>query len=164
MKKLHFTIQKYYPDDLDQILKLFHDTVHAINIRDYSQEQINAWAPATIDRNRWVHNLSNHIAYVAKIADIIVGFGDATKQGYIDRLYTHKDYQGKGIASAILKKLEEELQKLGVIQFTTEASITAKPFFERQGYTVVNSQEIKHRSGVIFINYVMKKTIKRKNS
>ncbi len=155
-----FTIKKFELDDLDQVLTLFHDTVHAINIKDYSQEQINAWAPEKIDRDRWAHNLSNNITCVAKINDQVVGFGDATKEGFIEHMYTHKDFQGKGIASAILQQLEQELRALHIIDVQTEASITAKPFFEWQGYSIVSRQEKKHRSGIIFINYVMQKKLK----
>ena len=154
-----FTIRKFQPSDLGQILELFRDTIHSINIRDYSKEQIAAWAPEILDREKWLHSLSNNITYVAEISGNIVGFGDANKDGYLDRLYTHKDFQGKGIATAILKKLEEELKKLGITEVFTEASITAKPFFERHGYDLVRSQEKKHRSGIIFLNYVMKKKL-----
>lgn len=154
-----FTIHPYQASDLDQILGLFYDTVHNINIRDYSQEQINTWAPETVDRDRWGRNFANHIAYVAKINHAVVRFGDATKEGSVEHLYTHKDYQGKGIASAILQKLEDDLKILGLTRLVTEASITAKPFFEKRGYAVIN-QQLKHLRGAIFTNYVMKKLIK----
>lgn len=154
-----FAIEKFELSDLNQILKLFHDTVHAINIKDYTQEQIDAWAPEQMDRERWARRLSDHIVYVAKIDDNIVGFGDTTKEGLIDHLYTHKDFQGQGIASAILKKLEKELRARNITQATTKVSITAQSFFEKQGYTTLHSQEKKHRSGVTFRNYVMSKQL-----
>ena len=156
--QLSFTIHPYQSPDLDGILELFYDTVHNINIRDYSQEQINVWAPETVDRDRWDRNFTTRIAYVAKINHTIVGFGDATKEGSIEHLYTHKDYQGKGIASVILQTLEDALKNMGVTHTVTEASITAKPFFEKRGYVVINEQLKQHR-GAIFINYVMKKVI-----
>lgn len=149
-------IRTFHNDDLDSILHIFHDTVHAINIRDYSPEQIAAWAPAQLDRERWAQELTEHITYVALKDGTIVGFGDATPEGEIDRLYTHKDYQGQGIAKAILQALERELHALGITQITTQASITAKPFFEKQGYVVERKNE-KERREVIFINYIMKK-------
>lgn len=154
-----YIIRKFEPQDLDQILELFCNTVHTINSKDYSAEQINAWAPQQLDKERWASEFTEHITYVAIKDAHIVGFGDATQDGEIDRLYTHKDFQGQGIASAILKKLEEELAALGITEVTTQASITAKPFFEKCGYAVMQSQEMKHRSGVIFLNYVMNKKL-----
>ena len=93
---MQYSIVPFNPADLDQVLQLFHDTIHTINRHDYSQEQINAWAPKNPDRQRWTAKLTQHITYVAKIGDMVVGFADATPQGYIDHVYTHKDFQGKG--------------------------------------------------------------------
>ena len=73
--------------------------------------------------------------------------------GYLDRLYVHKDYQKKGIASALCDRLEENC---AAAYFTTHASITARPFFEKRGYRVMKEQQVV-RKGVKLTNYVMKK-------
>ena len=57
--------------------------------------------------------------------EVIVGFGDIDKTGYLDHLFVHADYQGKGIATAVCNQLEQAVQG----DITTQASITAKPFF-----------------------------------
>lgn len=44
-------IREYEEKDLSSIIKLFYDTVHFINIKDYTQEQVNVWAPENIDEN-----------------------------------------------------------------------------------------------------------------
>lgn len=82
--------------------------------------------------------------------------GDYNDEHYINHLFTHKDYQGKGIASYILQKLEKEVMKLEHRDIYTEASITAKPFFESKGYICIKEQNKQH-NGQIFINYIMKK-------
>lgn len=82
----------------------------------------------------------------------IVGFGDMDKTGYLDRLYVHKDYQRKGIASKICDELEKPFHP----SYTTHASITAKPFFEQRGYTVVKEQQVE-RGGILLKNFVMRK-------
>lgn len=156
---LPFHVESFKQQHLEEVLQLFHDTVHAINIRDYSQEQINAWAPEDIDRDLWARRMADRISLIAKINDQIVGFGDATLDGSIEHVYTHKNYQGCGIGTAILHDLERQLRETGIDQVRTEASITAKPFFEHQGYTLVKSQDMVHRSGVVFRNFVMTKKL-----
>ena len=64
----------------------------------------------------------------------------------------HKDYQRKGVAAAICDRLEA----VEAETIITHASITARPFFEKRGYTVVREQQVERR-GVILKNYVMKK-------
>ncbi len=153
------TIAPFKEADLDEILVLFRETVRSINAAHYTPEQIAAWAPDRLDRNRWLKILKTNISYVAKIGNRIVGFGDATSDGVINHLYTHKDYQNRGIATALLDLLERSLRERGVHQARTEASISAKPFFEKRGYTVIKTQDMIHRTGTVFRNYVMIKKL-----
>ncbi|MGI6497749.1 MAG: GNAT family N-acetyltransferase [Oscillospiraceae bacterium] len=50
------------------------------------------------------------------------------RTGYLDKLYIHNDFQGRGIAAALLRELERRAQKIGLPRFETFVSITAKPF------------------------------------
>jgi putative acetyltransferase len=81
-----------------------------------------------------------------------------TVEGHLDRLYVHKDYQSQGIASALLHKLEQKARELGLHEMDTEASITAKPFFERHGYQLMMKQSVERR-GVLLVNYRMSKKL-----
>ena len=38
------TIREYHSSDLREIVELFYDTVHTVNAKDYTPEQLNAWA------------------------------------------------------------------------------------------------------------------------
>ncbi|WP_264447710.1 GNAT family N-acetyltransferase [Bacillus cereus] len=149
-------IRIFQKEDLEQVLQLFYETVHTVNVKDYNVLQLQAWAPDRLDRERWLESLEKNVCYVADYKGVIVGFGDYNDEHYVDRLFTHKDYQGKGIASYIIQKLEKEAVKLHHREIYTEASITAKPFFERNGYICLKEQKKQH-NGQIFINYVMKK-------
>jgi len=151
-------IRRYRRSDLDSIIELFHDTIHAINARDYSQEQLNAWAPKNINRNSWHERFSSSITYVAAENDIIVGFGNLTDDGWIDMLYTHKDHQRKGIASAILLKLMEDAKSSGFTTLHTEASIVAEPLFEAYGFRL-EKELAKIYNGSFFKNFVMTKEL-----
>ena len=74
--------------------------------------------------------------------------------GYLDRLFVHKDYQGKGIATAIVNELEQQAAIHGISFFTTHASITAEPFFNKHGYHIVSENKVV-RNGVELINFIM---------
>ncbi|MDR4165059.1 GNAT family N-acetyltransferase [Bacillus paranthracis] len=149
-------IRTFHKEDLEQVLQLFYETVHTINAKDYNVLQLQAWAPDQLDRESWLKSLEKNISYVADYNGMIVGFGDYNEDHYVDRLFTYKDYQRKRIASYILQKLEQEAVNLGHRGIYTEASITAKPFFESKGFICIKEQKKEH-NGQIFINYVMKK-------
>lgn len=148
-------LRKYLSSDCEQLAILFFQTIHSINAKDYTIEQVNAWASGNIDLTKWNESFFKNYTIVAVENDEIVGFGDITETGYLDRLYVHKDHQRKGIASAICDKLE---QAVSVKKITTHASITAKPFFEKRGYLVINDQTV-IRNGISLKNYIMEKQI-----
>ena len=58
-------IRAYEPGDLDALLKLFYDTIHSVNLGDYTPEQVNAWADGHPDRAAWARSLGEHFALVA---------------------------------------------------------------------------------------------------
>lgn len=192
-------LRKYHPSDCAALAALFYETIHTVNARDYPQEQLDAWADGHVDLDAWNESFLAHNTYVAvqecdgaddidsHASDsagtvpgktdgspanaLIIGFGDMDDTGYLDRLYVHKDYQGRGVATAICDRLEEEfclsrgrllqnsaVQKRKNDTFTTHASITARPFFEKRGYTVVKAQQVV-RKGISIRNYIMRKRI-----
>jgi putative acetyltransferase len=151
-------VRTYEIGDTQQIVKLFYDTVHEVNIRDYTKAQVDAWALADIDLESWTKSLSSKFTFVAEEGSQIAGFGELEANGHIDRFYCHKDFQGKGFGTQILEQIELQAQKLEIKKLFTEASITAKPFFESKGFIVVKQQEVERR-GQKFINFAMEKII-----
>lgn len=144
-------IRKYDAKDCKFLSELFYNTVHTINAKDYTAEQLNAWAPEDIDPTAWNKSFSESYTVTAIEKDVIVGFGNIDKTGYLDMLYVHKDYQNHGIASAICSELENAVEASKII---THASITAKSFFMNRGYTVVKEQQVARR-GILLTNFVM---------
>lgn len=148
-------VRKYNPADCSELGELFYNTVHFINSKDYNEEQLNIWATGNINLDQWNKSFLEHFTVVAVEDNIIVGFGDIDKTGYLDRLFVHKDYQRRGIATAICNELEKGIHRTKI---TTYASITAKAFFEKRGYRVIKEQEVE-REGIVLKNYLMEKSI-----
>lgn len=146
-------IRPYRSEDCKALAELFYRTVHSVNARDYTPEQLNVWASGSVDLQAWDRSLSEHYTVVAVEDGVIAGFGDIDRTGYLDRLFVHKDYQGRGIATALCDALEAAA---GAGKITTHASVTAKPFFEKRGYRVVSEQQIE-RGGVLLTRCAMEK-------
>lgn len=121
-------IRPYQPADCPQLARLFFDTVHRVNARDYTPIQLNAWASGEVDLDAWDRSFREHCTAVAVAGEEIVGFGDMARDGYLDRLYVHWAHQGQGVATAICRWLEE---RVPAQRYVTHASITARPFFAR---------------------------------
>lgn len=72
-------IRAYLPGDCEAMWSLFYQTVHAVNAKDYSQEQLNAWAADAMDLSDWYQTFSEHITVVAIENGTLLGFGDIDK-------------------------------------------------------------------------------------
>jgi len=119
-------IRRYSTNDISEIIDLFYSTVHTVNLKDYSHEEVNAWAPKNIDKEAWNRRLSENFTAVAEEDGTIVGFASFAHEGYYDLLYVHKDYQRQGIATALTNVIEKESdlhEKAGVVYLSIKVYV-----------------------------------------
>ncbi len=171
-------IRPFEVQDAEQVAQLFHDTVRQVNLGDYTNRQVKVWAPDDLQFRNWSAVCTQRFTYVAvasradwaagraasRVAgdaanrDLIVGFGELEPSGHIDCFYCHKDYQRCGVGSQIYQAIEAKALELSLSRLYTEASITAKPFFQRMGFLVIRPQQVICR-GETFLNYEMEKRL-----
>ena len=100
-------LRPYRTEDCPALTKLFYQTVHTVNAKDYTPPQLDAWADGHPDLAAWDRSLSAHLSLVAVCDGVIAGFADMAPDGYLDRLYVHRDFQRQGIATALCDALEQ---------------------------------------------------------
>lgn len=148
-------LRPYRPEDCPALAHLFYETVHTACTADYTPAQLEAWAPGSgPDLAAWDASFQAHTTLVAEIGGRLAGFGDLDPAaGYLDRLYVRREFQRRGVASALCDALEQASRARPL---TTHASRTARPFFEKRGYRVLRSQQVERR-GQQLENFVMEK-------
>ena len=151
-------IRLFKPEDTEQIAWLFHNTVRKVNIKNYSEEQVIAWAPEDIYFRDWQTVCSNRYTYVAHANGKIIGFGELEANGHIDCFYVHYRHQGQGVGSKIYQAIETQAKNLNLSRLFAEASITAKEFFVGKGFQVIKQQQVIRRQEK-FINYLVVKVL-----
>ena len=152
LKKMDF--RKAILQDLAAMKALYADTIRSVCRKDYNEEQVRVWSSSVNKEERWLDVVTNQFVLLAEIDGVLVGFGTLRNYDYIDFFYVHKDFQGQGIARALLSRLLQEATRQGEDLVTSDISITARPFFEKNGFKVVTEQE-NIRQGLILINYKM---------
>ena len=138
-------IRPYAAVDLGALIVLFRDSVRRIARRDYSLAQVLAWAPDEVDRQAWAIRLAASSTWVAAAGERTAGFVTLEPGGRLDMLYVHADLQGRGIASGLLSRAESSARARGLTGLVTEASITARSFFEPRGFQLVKQQVVSRR-------------------
>jgi len=145
------------PDDLRAIVRLFTASVHALGADAYDERQRDAWAPRTPDLARWRERLAALHVLVAEEGDELVGFASYRDDGYVDHLFTAAGCARRGVATTLHDELVARLAERGVTELSTHASDVARPFFERQGYVVVEREVVQLR-GVDIPRSAMRRT------
>ena len=150
-------LRPFAMEDIPALFELFRGTILRVNSRDYSAEQVQAWAPASIDAIRWA-TLAERFTGVATVQGQIAGFTDLEATGHIDRFFVHADFQRQGVGAAMMQAVVEEARRQNLTQLDADVSITARPFFEQQGFRVLAEQDVILR-GVSFRNYRMERRL-----
>ncbi|MBN7769300.1 GNAT family N-acetyltransferase [Marinobacter daepoensis] len=151
-------IRKYRIQDLSPVVRLFTDSVHELTAGAYDETQRYAWASRTPHLDTWRERLESLETLVAEEGNDLAGFISYEKDGHIDLVFTAPNYARRGIASALYHEAEVQLKALNVNELKTEASVVARPFFERHGFEVVDEQRVTVR-GAQFLRYLMRKTL-----
>jgi len=152
------SIRPYRPEDLDAVIGIFLGAIREIAAKDYDRAQIEAWAQA--DRDAWAMRRLSRPTWVAVVGEKPVGFTDLEPDGHLDMMFVHPAHQGVGIATALLERVETAARGQGLARIFTEASITARPFFERRGFRLLAAQIVRVR-GQALANFRMEKLLTR---
>ncbi|SEI13680.1 Acetyltransferase, GNAT family [Rhizobium tibeticum] len=151
------TLRRYAPADCDATVEIFLRAIREVASNDYTPAQIEAWAQVD-DRQAWAERRSSRPTWIAEAADLPIGFADLESDGHLDMMFVHPGHQGIGAATALLRTIEAEARALGLSRIFTEASLTARPFFQRRGFVVLTCQSVEKR-GQALANFRMRKLL-----
>ncbi len=152
------TIHEARPEHLDEILELFRDTILHVNRGDYNASKLKAWAAGAKDKERWAGKIDSQYFVFARLNGKMAGFSSIDPNGYLDTMFVDKNCQKMGVASFLYAEMERKAIEQSNDEITSDISITARPFFERKGFTVLKEQHVPCR-GEVLTNYKMQKIL-----
>lgn len=144
--------------DLNEMQKLFVDTITTICKDDYTPEQIMVWTSSVENTQHWAHKLTSQYFLIAEIDNKIVGYASLESNDYFDFLYVHKDFQRRGIANRLYLEIEKEAIERKATVLISDVSKTARRFFEKMGFTIIAPQT-NIINDVEIVNYKMNKQL-----
>lgn len=149
-------LRRYVTADLDAVIEVFQRAIREVASKDYNPAQIAAWS--TVDRNAWEPHRLTRPTWVAVDGARVAGFSDLEADGHLDMMFVHPEYQGIGVASLLLRQVEKAAIAQGLTRIFTEASHTARPFFEKRGF-VVDAEQVVGKRGERMTNFRMHKLL-----
>jgi putative acetyltransferase len=134
-------VRIYQHGDHHFIGRIYHEAIHRLACRDYTKEQLNAWAGSEPDSGRWNRDWQERCEkkrpFVKVLDGRVIGFIELDPDGHIDCTFVDPDYVGQGMMDEIMTEVKREAVRLGLPKLFAEVSITARKFFERQGFVWV---------------------------
>lgn len=154
------TIRPYTSGDAPKLAELFFRSVREAGAKDYSQAQVEVWAPWPPDPARFSTRAEDGRLTLVSVDsdDAPVAFGDLETDGHIDLLYCHPDAVGTGVAARLVDELEGRARSAGMARLYTEASEAARRLFLKKGFRVVERRDFELQ-GVAIHNYAMEKDL-----
>ncbi len=154
-----FSIRPVIISDIPELTELYKNTVLSVNRKDYSVEEVEDWASCGDDTEHLHESFSEqHYIVAENNKGLIVGFASINDTGYMHTLFVHKDFQHQGIATLLYQTLEKYAKEKGAERITSEISITARQFFEKQGF-VVDKEQKRKANKLHLTNYKMSKKL-----
>ncbi len=102
---------------------------------DYTPEQMGAWTGRETSHYEQRLRDAGCSTLVAEADGRVVAFSGRIG-GELLSLYVQPEWAGRGVGAALLAQVESEAAAEGHGELTLNSSVTAVPFYERQGYTV----------------------------
>ncbi len=151
-------IRPFEPEDLMPLIRLFRDSVRQVAIRDYTQAQVEAWAPDEIDPLAFGMRFARQTTMVAVESGATAGFATIDERGHIDLLFVHPGHQRRGVGRALLSAVEDWARVRGLGLLSAHGSFTARPLFEAMGFTALIRRRVEIR-GQALENFRMEKPL-----
>jgi putative acetyltransferase len=141
------------------LFDVHYSAIHQVASRDYSPEQLEAWAPRDVDPEIWASRIRDINPFVVELDGRIVAYADLQQNGYIDHFFVSGAHPGRQIGSILMTHILNEAKRLGLTELTSDVSRTAQGFYERFGFQVVEQREPVRR-GVVIPNVLMRLQLK----
>ena len=135
-------IREFIPGEEAGLRDVFLSSVHHLAQDYYTTEQINAWAPATYDSERWREKIATIRPFVAVLDTRIAGYADLQASGYIDHFFVSGDFARRGVGSALMAHIHAVAEERGSHELSAHVSLAAEGFFASHGFAVKARQSV----------------------
>lgn len=135
-------VRAFKDGDEPALQAVFYSAVHTTAARDYTSEQLDAWAPHRPDWEAWTARMQGLRPFVAEAEGRVVGYADLQTSGYIDHFFVSGKYARRGVGRLLMEALHARAAELGLARLFSDVSLTAEPFFERFGFRVVERKDV----------------------
>lgn len=152
-------IREYMPGEEAILRDVFLSSVHQLARAYYTDEQINAWAPAIYDRDKWREKMATNRPFVAVVGGRVAGYADVQASGHIDHFFVSPEFARRGVGSGLMRHIHDVAKQRGLTRLCADVSLAAEEFFTRHGFMVHGRQSVQIRGMALSNAHMVKEAI-----
>ena len=152
-------IRDYMPGEEAILREVFRSSVRQLAGAYYTDEQIDAWAPAAYDRDKWREKMAANRPFVAVIGNRVAGYADLQAIGHIDHFFVSPEFARRGVGSALMRHIHDVARERGLTRLCADVSLAAEAFFTRHGFVVDRRQSVPVRGMALSNAHMIKAAI-----
>jgi len=152
------------PEDVEAIRIAHRKSILEIAAKDYPAEVVAEWGtnndPESIQTHKENIRSGAELCWVAVQNEIVVGFSSLIPEFQeLRAVYVVGQAAHTGVGRALLQSLESKAIELGLNRLQLHSSVSARSFYERNGYRNLRKGIHKMRSGLEMECYIMDKQL-----
>jgi putative acetyltransferase len=151
-------IRPFRAGDEPALLAVFSSSIHGLACKNYTPEQVQAWAPQDIDPILWASRMQGIQPFVVEASGEVVAYADVQSSGYIDHFFVAAAYARQGVGSMLMEHIHRTAREREIPVLTSDVSLTAQPFFKKFGFVIVE-QRVPVIRGIAVPNALMRKEL-----
>jgi putative acetyltransferase len=127
-------LRPFLPSDARRCIEIFRTSIEELASEDYDDDQREAWSARADDPAAFAERLSESLTLIASLDGASVGFASLKGLADLDMLYVDPAFARRGVGTALIDALVRIAQARGVEKLSADASDSARPLFERNGF------------------------------
>jgi len=150
--------------DAEELLQTRHYTVVNNMAEKYPRSILEAWAPSinelAINKEAEALNDPDRVTLIAESDGKMVGLCTiGISEGLLKQCYVLPEYNGRGIAAELVKRIEAIAREKGLTSLRLSSSLIALDFYKKQGYQALNSYDYDLGNGLLMQCVMMEKNL-----
>ena len=135
---IQISVAEAKPEHSEEVCNVLKQSINELCAPDYNYDEniLNDWLANKTPENvkNWIESKTNYSLVALTKENEIVGFILMSESGEILLNYVLPQYKNQGIGKHLLNSLELYAKNLGLRNIRTVSTITAKSFYERNGF------------------------------
>jgi len=118
-------IRKFLEGEEQQLMDIFSSSIRENAKLYYNEDQLKAWAPIEMDKNKWDERIRSINPYIIEDAGEILGYADLQVTGYIDHFFVKGGQANRGVGSQLMNYILLQAKESNLNELTADVSLAA---------------------------------------